>query len=110
MDTLPATAFTHPAGTAPSAYESNVSFHGSGRTTRTRGSPVRLDTALMTPVPLLPDPAATVNMAAAECPSGGSRPGLLFSPKKAALVVEQSRSKVYLLTRRNQDSAGTTWR
>ena len=44
---LPATALTQPAGTAPSAYASNVSFHGSGRTMRARAWPVRPPTVAL---------------------------------------------------------------
>jgi hypothetical protein len=49
-ENLPAVAFTHPGGTAASAYESNVSFHGSGWATRALASPVRPPAvALMSP-------------------------------------------------------------
>ncbi len=91
-ENLPATALTQPGGTAPSAYASNVSVHGSGRTTRARASPVkRADGRLDRARPARPDRAATVNVPSATVPfSPCERPrGRRLLAQEASLRVEQ---------------------
>ena len=67
-ENLPAAALTHPGGDEPSAYESNVSVHGSGCTMRARASPlVAPAAALMVPA-CATGSAATVNVPSATVP------------------------------------------
>jgi hypothetical protein len=58
---LPAVVFTQPAGADPSAIASKVSFHGIGRTTRTRDCPLRAPTVALTSPACSIGSLATVN-------------------------------------------------
>src|SRR6266513_2381277 len=70
-ENFPATALIQPGGTAPSAYDSNVSVHGSGCTTRARASP------LSAPAVALIVPACSIGSPATENDPSATVP---FSP------------------------------
>src|SRR5215467_5661845 len=69
---LPATAPAHPGGVAPTAYDSKVSFHGSGGTTRARAVPETDPTAALISPACGPVPAG-VNLPSVTDPCKPSR-------------------------------------
>src|SRR6267143_5766614 len=92
-ENFPAVAFTHPGGTAPSAYDSNVSVHGSGCTTRARASPdIAPAVALIVPacstgsLATVNDPLATLPLSpcSVQVASGSSRRNRPFASNSRA--------------------------
>ena len=108
---LPITALTHPTGTAPSAYDSKVSFHGSGRTTRALASPVSpANVARITP------PCSTGSLAAVNVPSWtvpdspSSDQAALASRRKRPLSSNSLARRFTLCPGVSTNSVGITWR
>ena len=88
-------AFTQPAGIAFSGIDSNVSVHGSGRTTRARASPVTVPTvALMRPACSMvgPDRERSVGHGAFQAIE---RPGRFLFAQEAPAAVERSRGQLH---------------
>ena len=76
---------TQPGGTAPSAYDSNVSVHGSGWTTRARASPLSAPTVALIVPACSTGSAATVNV-----PSVDRAFQPLERPRRAGLLAQEA--------------------